>query len=138
MTERRTYSSKFKAKLVIELLRGKKSAEEIGEENNVHPGLIHSWKREFLQRAYIVFEYAVKHNDDEKPNVTADYMVRIRELREELGLSQEQIGKMLGTSQTMYARYENGASKMPIKYLVMLAQFYGVTSDYLLGLSDEK
>lgn len=138
MARLRSFSSKFKANLVIELLSSGKSADVIAAENDIHPNMLRAWKREFLERAYVVFEYAVKHSDEERPKVTADYMVRIRELREELGLSQEQIGKMLGTSQTMYARYENGASKMPIKHLIILAQYYGVTSDYILGLSNEK
>lgn len=132
------YSSKFKADVVLEFLTSGKKAEVVAAENNIYPTLLHNWKRFFLDHAYIVFEYAIKHNYDKKPKVTCDYMVRIRELREELGISQEQIAKLLGTSQTMYARYENGESKMPITKLVTLAQFYGVTTDYLVGLSDER
>lgn len=131
------YPSKFKADVVLELLTSDKKTEVVAAENNIHPNVLRSWKKFFLEHAYIVFEYAIKHNYDEKPKATCDYMVRIRELRQELGISQDQIAKLLGTSQTMYARYENEESKMPIVKLVTLAQFYGVTTDYLVGLSDE-
>lgn len=43
---------------------------------------------------------------------------------------------MLGTSQTMYARYERGANELPLRHLVKLAEYYHVSTDYILGLSD--
>lgn len=138
MARLRSFSSRFKASVVIELLSSGKHIDIIAAENDIHPNVLRAWKKEFLERSYIVFEYAVKHSEEERPMVTTDYMIRIRHLREELGLSQEQIGTMLGTSQTMYARYENGASKIPIKFLVMLAQYYGVSTDYLVGLTESK
>jgi transcriptional regulator with XRE-family HTH domain len=49
----------------------------------------------------------------------------------------EQVAKYLGTSQTMYARYENGMSKMPIRHLMMLVKLYGVSADYILGIGDD-
>jgi hypothetical protein len=38
----------------------------------------------------------------------------------------------------MYARYERGANEMPVRHLIRLAKYYGVTMDYLCGLSDYK
>jgi transcriptional regulator with XRE-family HTH domain len=38
----------------------------------------------------------------------------------------------------MYARYENGLSKMPIRHLLMLAKFYGVSTDYILGVEEHE
>lgn len=67
-----------------------------------------------------------------------DYVTRIRNLREDSDLTQSQIAEYLGTSQTMYARYERGANEMPIRHLIRLAQYYGVSLDYLCGLSDKK
>ena len=61
---------------------------------------------------------------------------RIRALREDRDLTQSQIAQVLGTSQTMYARYERGASELPIRHLMKLAEYYGVTTDYLLGRTD--
>lgn len=67
-----------------------------------------------------------------------DYVKRIRDLREDADKTQTEIAKVLGTSQTMYARYERGANELPIRHLVALSRYYGVTSDYILGLSEDK
>ena len=67
-----------------------------------------------------------------------DYMVRMRNLREDSDKTQQEIAAILGTSQTMYARYERGANKMPIRHLIRLAKYYDVSTDYLLGLTKEK
>lgn len=67
-----------------------------------------------------------------------DYMIRMRNLREDHDKTQKQIADMLGTSQTMYSRYERGANEMPIRVLVALCKYYGVSADYLLGLTDNK
>ena len=40
----------------------------------------------------------------------------------------------MGTSQTMYARYERGANELPIHHLIRLCEIYGVSADYILGL----
>ena len=62
------------------------------------------------------------------------YVKIIRDLREDNDLTQQQIADILGTSQTMYARYERGANEMPIRHLIILAKFYKVSADYILGL----
>ena len=58
---------------------------------------------------------------------------RLRGLREDNDLTQAQIAELLGTSQTMYARYERGANELPIRHLITLCKFYNVSADYLLG-----
>ena len=63
-----------------------------------------------------------------------DYMNKLRALREDNDLTQEQVASVLGTSQTMYARYERGANELPIRHLIALCRFYNVSSDYLLDL----
>ena len=65
-----------------------------------------------------------------------DYIKRMRDLREDHDKTQQEIANILGTSQTMYARYERGANELPIRHLIRLCRYYGVSSDYLLGLSD--
>ena len=57
---------------------------------------------------------------------------RIRDLREDNDLTQAEIAQVLGTSQTMYARYERGANEMPIHHLITLCKFFNVSADYLL------
>ncbi len=66
------------------------------------------------------------------------YIKRIRDLREDSDKTQQQIADYLGTSQTMYARYERGANELPIRHLISLCEYYNVSSDYILGLSNRK
>ena len=61
----------------------------------------------------------------------------IRELREDRKLKQEEIAKLLGTSQSYYSEYETGRHEMPIRHLITLCKFYKVSSDYVLGLKRE-
>ena len=63
------------------------------------------------------------------------YVTIIKNLREDADKTQQEIANILGTSQTMYARYERGANEMPIHHLIRLAQYYNVSLDYLCGLS---
>ena len=65
-------------------------------------------------------------------------MKRLRDLREDHDRTQQEIADYLGTSQTMYARYERGANELPIRHLVALCKYYNVSSDYILGLSYNK
>lgn len=61
------------------------------------------------------------------------YMKIMRDLREDNDKTQQEIAEILGTSQTMYARYERGANELPIHHLLKLCDFYGVSADYFLG-----
>ncbi len=63
-----------------------------------------------------------------------EYAQRIKELREDKDLNQTQIAKILQLDQSYYAKYENGKIQMPIKHLITLCRFYGVSADYVLGL----
>lgn len=67
-----------------------------------------------------------------------DYVQRIRNLREDSDKTQAEIAEILGTSQTMYARYERGANELPLRHLITLCEYYHVSADYILGLSDKK
>ena len=67
-----------------------------------------------------------------------DYIRIIRNLREDADKTQTEIAEILGTSQTMYARYERGASEMPIRHLITLCNYYHVSSDSILGLKEDK
>ncbi len=66
------------------------------------------------------------------------FLEKLRGLREDHDMTQKQIADILGTSQTMYARYERGANEMPIRHLVTLADYYHTSVDYLLGRTDIK
>ena len=66
------------------------------------------------------------------------FIDKLRGLREDNDLTQKQVANVLGTSQTMYARYERGANEMPLRHLIMLCRFYNVSADYLLDTTPSK
>ena len=61
----------------------------------------------------------------------------IRGLREDRDLKQSDVAAILGTSQQYYSKYETGKYEMPVRCILILADFYGVSTDYLLGRTDE-
>ena len=61
---------------------------------------------------------------------------RIRDLRENKDLSQKEIAALLNISQSTYSRYESGFLDIPSEILISLSKLYGVSTDYILGLSD--
>lgn len=63
---------------------------------------------------------------------------RIRDLREDHDFTQEYLGKVLNVSQRTYSRYENDERAIPIEILCKLADFYGVSVDYLINRTNEK
>lgn len=63
-----------------------------------------------------------------------NYIKILRDLREDRDLTQLQVAEYLGTSQTMYARYERGANELPLRHLIKLCEFYNVSADYILGI----
>lgn len=66
------------------------------------------------------------------------YVKLLRDLREDNDITQREIADYLGTSQTMYARYERGANELPIRHLISLCRYYNVSADYLLGFTSSK
>lgn len=58
---------------------------------------------------------------------------RIRELREDRDMSQTQLARMLGMSQTGYSKYETGENDIPTQILLRLADIYDTSTDYILG-----
>ena len=61
---------------------------------------------------------------------------RPRELRKKIGKSQEVVGGLLNLSQSRMSDYENGICAIPSDVLILFADFYKVTTGYILGLSD--
>ena len=66
------------------------------------------------------------------------YIKIMRDLREDHDKTQQEIADILGTSQTMYARYERGSNQLPIHHLITLCKYYGVSADYLLGIDAQE
>ena len=69
--------------------------------------------------------------------MNAYYIKIIRDLREDHDKTQSEIADILGTSQTMYARYERGANELPLHHLVKLCNYYNVSADYILGTTKQ-
>ena len=64
------------------------------------------------------------------------YIKILRDLREDHDKTQQEVADILGTSQTMYARYERGANELPLHHLITLCRYYRVSADYILGLTE--
>ena len=64
--------------------------------------------------------------------------MRIKDLREDRDLTQEEVAQYLHIKQNTYSQYENGQRQLPISCLVALARLYKTSTDYILGLTDKK
>ncbi|MBQ9266764.1 MAG: helix-turn-helix transcriptional regulator [Clostridia bacterium] len=64
-------------------------------------------------------------------------LLRLKDLREDREIKQEEMAKYLGISQTNYSKYELGKVNIPIDALKKLADFYRTSVDYILGMTDE-
>ena len=64
--------------------------------------------------------------------------MRIKYLREDSDLTQQQIADSLHIKQNTYCQYETGRRQIPIELLIALAKYYKVSTDYILGLTDVK
>ena len=63
-----------------------------------------------------------------------EYATRLRDLRTDRELSQAQIAIILGTTKNQVGKYERGEQELPIRHLITLCNYYGVSADYILGL----
>ncbi len=64
------------------------------------------------------------------------FQQRLKELRLTRGLSQKELGDIIGTTYSAISYWEQGINEPKLSYIINLAKFFGVTSDYLLGLVD--
>lgn len=63
---------------------------------------------------------------------------RLREIREDKDLTQQDVAKILKTTQQQYSKYELGIRIIPIEKLCILADFYNTSIDYLVNRTNEK
>ena len=66
------------------------------------------------------------------------YFKRIENLRIDNDYTQQQIAEYLGYQREVYRRYEKGTRQIPVDYLILLAQLYNVSVDYLVDLTPQK
>lgn len=64
--------------------------------------------------------------------------VRIKELREDSDITQAVLANYLHIKQNTYSQYENGQRQIPLELLIMLAEFYDTSIDYIVGITDER
>ena len=65
-------------------------------------------------------------------------IMRLKELREDKDLNQKTIAEFLNIKQNTYSQYETGQRQIPIDALIKLSEYYNVSTDYILGLSNKK
>lgn len=71
-------------------------------------------------------------------NAVIKMRLRIRDLREDSDLKQKAIAQYLMCDQSLYSKYERGERPLPLELAVKLAQYYNVSLDYLVGLTNVK
>ncbi|MBR4362517.1 MAG: helix-turn-helix transcriptional regulator [Ruminococcus sp.] len=64
--------------------------------------------------------------------------VRIRNLREDNDMTQKQVAEYLFCDQSLYSKYERGLRDVPVNIIIKLAKLYNTSTDFILGLTDEK
>lgn len=64
--------------------------------------------------------------------------MRLKDIREDRDLTQRELAEYLHIKQNTYSQYENGQRELPIEALIALAHYFGTSTDYILGLTDEK
>ena len=110
---RRNFSAKFKSELVIELLKGEKDLNTIATENNIQPNLLRNWKKEFLDKASVVF------NDTREDNLKEKLALERKEklnMRKKLASSPcRWIGWKKKSEETLGPDYESKFSPKPFE-----------------------
>lgn len=66
------------------------------------------------------------------------FFKRIGDLRQDNDMTQQQVADLLHCQREVYRRYEKGIREIPVSYAIVLARYYNVSVDYLLGVSDKK
>lgn len=97
---RRHFTSKFKSELVIELLKGEKDLNTLAADNKLQPNLLRNWKKEFLDKASIVFDDKREDNLKEKlaseRREKAQYAKKVGQLTMQVDWLKKKSEEMLG------------------------------------------
>lgn len=84
---------------------------------------------------FVAYDKFIDNEQIEVRNIM-EYYERIKGLREDRDIKQIEIAKLLGTDQSYYSKYERGIHPMTAIQIKKLAEFFNVTADYILGISD--
>jgi len=108
---RRNFTAKFKSDLVIELLKGEKDLNALASENSIQPNLLRNWKKEFLDKASVVFNDSREDNLKEKLSLErkekAEYAKKVGQLTMQVDWLKKKSEEMLGPD------YESSFSPKP-------------------------
>ena len=110
---RRNFTAKFKSDLVIELLKGEKSINELAAENEIQLNLLRKWKTEFLDKASVVFddtrEEKVKEKLEAERREKAEYQRKVGQLTMQVDWLKKKSEEIFGPD------YEARFSKKPFE-----------------------
>ena len=67
-----------------------------------------------------------------------NYGLKLKELRERLGLTFVEMGKVINVSDSLYSRYEKEKQTIPLKHLITVCNYFNVSLDYILGFNESK
>lgn len=65
------------------------------------------------------------------------YFPRLKDMRQDHDLTQKEVAALLGIDQRVYSNYETGKREIPVHHLIQLAKYYHISTDYLLGLTNQ-
>lgn len=120
------------------------------KKNGIKPGTVQKWvqrgKLTNIEKAGgVVFVNADTElpSDNRKNSFlnhgeVAIFKERLKELRKEKNITQKALAELCGVDQSTYAPYETGGNVPPVERIKILANFFGVTVDYLMGESDKR
>jgi transposase len=91
MKKRKSHSSGFKTKVVLEALQERDSIQELGKKYDIHPNQISTWKSQFLSGANSVFEKGVGKSDDEREKT--ELYKKVGQLQMEVDFLKKVLGK---------------------------------------------
>lgn len=110
---RRNFSAKFKSNLVIEVLKGEKDINTIATENSIQPNLLRNWKKEFLEKASVVFDDSREENLKERlaaeRKEKTEYAKKVGQLTMQVDWLKKKSEEMLGPD------YESRFSPKPFQ-----------------------
>ena len=110
---RRNFSSQFKADIVLEILKGEKTINDIASEHSLQPNLIRKWKTEFLEKASLVFDDTREANVKEKLEAErkekAEYQRKVGQLTMQVDWMKKKSAELLGPD------YETRFTKKPFE-----------------------
>ena len=110
---RRNFNAKFKSDLVLELLRGEKDLNTLASENSIQPNLLRNWKKEFLDKASVVFDDSREDNLKDKlaaeRKEKASYARKVGQLTMQVDWLKKKSEELFGSD------YENKYSPKPFE-----------------------